>query len=141
MRHELAQLPSPDAVALAVELFVADSAPAAAAVGERGVFTSRSAAAAPTVTGVQLELGGKIASIILDDVPEDYVTGRGNLTSMIHTGQGCAIQTRLVLPEHLPDAFVAGARESLSHVKVGDPRQPDTMVGPLIREQQRLRVE
>jgi aldehyde dehydrogenase (NAD+) len=99
------------------------------------------AAAAPTVKRVQLELGGKSASIILDDVSEQYIASRGVLTSMIHAGQGCAIHTRLLLPEHLLDAYVEGARQSLSYVKVGDPRQPDSMVGPLIREQQRLKVE
>jgi acyl-CoA reductase-like NAD-dependent aldehyde dehydrogenase len=60
---------------------------------------------------------------------------------MVHAGQGCAIHTRLLLPEHLLDAYLAGARNSLSYLKVGDPRESDTMIGPLIREQQRQRVE
>src|ERR1700722_18315781 len=72
------------------------------------------ASAAPTVKRVQLELGGKSASVILDDVSEQYIASRGVLTSMIHAGQGCAIHTRLLLPEHLLDAYVEGARQSLS---------------------------
>ncbi|MCW2652694.1 MAG: aldehyde dehydrogenase [Mycobacterium sp.] len=99
------------------------------------------AAAAPTVKRLQLELGGKSASIVLDDVPEEHVAGMGVLTSMIHAGQGCALQTRVLLPEHLLDAYVQGATNSLSSLKVGDPREPDTLIGPLIREQQRQRVE
>ncbi|MDT5347723.1 MAG: aldehyde dehydrogenase [Mycobacterium sp.] len=99
------------------------------------------AAAAPTVKRLQLELGGKSASIVLDDVPEEHVAGLGVLTSMIHAGQGCALQTRVLLPEHLLDAYVDGAKNSLSFLKVGDPRESDTLIGPLIREQQRQRVE
>jgi acyl-CoA reductase-like NAD-dependent aldehyde dehydrogenase len=99
------------------------------------------AAAAPTVKRLQLELGGKSASIVLDDVPESHVAGMGILTSMIHAGQGCALQTRLLLPEHLLDAYVEGAKNSLSWLKVGDPRESGTLIGPLIREQQRQRVE
>jgi aldehyde dehydrogenase (NAD+) len=99
------------------------------------------AAAAPTVKRLQLELGGKSASIVLDDVPEDDVAAMGIITSMIHAGRGCAIQTRLLLPEHLLDAYVEGAKYSAASLKVGDLREPDTMIGPLIREQQRARVE
>ena len=98
-------------------------------------------AAAPTVKRLQLELGGKSASIVLDDVPESHVAGMGILTSMIHAGQGCALHTRLLLPERFLDAYVEGARKSLSWLKVGDPREAGTLIGPLIREQQRLRVE
>ncbi|MDT5275570.1 MAG: aldehyde dehydrogenase [Mycobacterium sp.] len=99
------------------------------------------AAAAPTVKRLQLELGGKSASIVLDDVPEEHVAGMGILTSMIHAGQGCALHTRVLLPEHLLDAYVQGATNSLPSLKVGDPREPDTVIGPLIRERQRQRVE
>jgi len=99
------------------------------------------AAAAPTLKRLQLELGGKSASIVLDDVPEAHVKAMGIMMNMIHAGQGCALQTRTLLPEHMLDAFVEGARDSLSYLKVGDPRETDTMIGPLIREQQRVRVE
>jgi aldehyde dehydrogenase (NAD+) len=99
------------------------------------------AAAAPTVKRLQLELGGKSASIVLDDVTEEHVASMGVVTSMIHAGQGCAIHTRLLLPEHLLDAYVEGAKNSLSYLKIGDPRESDTLIGPLIREQQRQRVE
>lgn len=60
---------------------------------------------------------------------------------MIHAGQGCAIQTRMLLPEHLLHAYVDGAKKSASSLKVGNPQEPDTLIGPLIRKQQRARVE
>jgi aldehyde dehydrogenase (NAD+) len=109
--------------------------------GSTATGRSIMAAAAPTVKRLQLELGGKSASIVLDDVPEEAVAQIGIITSMIHAGQGCALHTRLLLPEHLLDAYVEGAKSSAAALKLGDPREPDTIIGPLIREEQRLRVE
>ena len=80
------------------------------------------AAAAPTVKRLQLELGGKSASIVLDDVPEEHVAGMGILTSMIHAGQGCALHTRVLLPEHLLDAYVAGRHHFAAFPQSGRPQ-------------------
>jgi acyl-CoA reductase-like NAD-dependent aldehyde dehydrogenase len=96
--------------------------------------------AADTVKRVALELGGKSAMVILDDVPEEYVRviGFGGVVS--HCGQGCAIPTRLLMPERLMDAYRSGIADAVAAVKMGDPRDPSTTLGPLIREQQRERV-
>ena len=51
------------------------------------------------------------------------------------------IQTRLLLPEHLLEAYKDGIDAAVAAVKIGDPRDPSTTLGPLIREQQRARVE
>src|SRR6202034_4719230 len=59
--------------------------------------------AAGTVKKVALELGGKSAQVILDDVSEDYVASIGFGGVLGHCGQGCVIQTRLVLPERFLD--------------------------------------
>lgn len=90
---------------------------------------------------VQLELGGKSARIVLDDVPEDVVRQLGYGDMLTHCGQGCALETRLLMPESLLDAYLEGARELTKAIKIGDPRDPETVLGPLIREQQRARVE
>ena len=99
------------------------------------------ASASATVKRLQLELGGKSAQVILDDVPEDHVRQIGFGAVLTHCGQGCAIQTRLLMPEHLLDAYLEGAQAAVAGVKIGDPRDPSTTLGPLIREQQRSRVE
>jgi acyl-CoA reductase-like NAD-dependent aldehyde dehydrogenase len=99
------------------------------------------ASAAPTLKKLQLELGGKSAQLILDDVSEDYARTIGFGMVLAHCGQGCAIQTRLLLPEHLLPAYKEGVQTALAGVKIGDPRDPATTLGPLIREQQRARVE
>lgn len=90
---------------------------------------------------VQLELGGKSARIFLDDVPEDYVRQHGFGAMLTHCGQGCALQTRLLVPERLLDPLVEGIEAMAPMLKIGDPRDPATIIGPLISEQQRARVE
>ena len=97
--------------------------------------------ASGTVKRLQLELGGKSATIVLDDVSEEHVATIGFGAVLSHCGQGCVIQTRLLLPHHLLDAYKDGVMRALATVKIGDPRDPETTLGPLIRERQRERVE
>jgi aldehyde dehydrogenase (NAD+) len=96
---------------------------------------------ADTMKRLQLELGGKSAMVVLDDVSEDYARSIGFGAVLTHCGQGCVIQTRLLLPEHLLEAYKDGIDAAVAAVKIGDPRDPSTTLGPLIREQQRARVE
>jgi acyl-CoA reductase-like NAD-dependent aldehyde dehydrogenase len=96
---------------------------------------------AATMKRLQLELGGKSAQVVLDDVSEDFARSIGFGHVLTHCGQGCVLQTRLLLPEHLMDAYREGVAASAALVKIGDPRDPSTVLGPLIREQQRQRVE
>jgi aldehyde dehydrogenase (NAD+) len=99
------------------------------------------AAASATVKKLQLELGGKSAHIVLGDVSEDHVRSIGFGEVLTHCGQGCAIRTRLLVPERLLDAYREGLEAMRPMITVGDPRDETTVVGPLIREQQRERVE
>ncbi|MGX7677556.1 aldehyde dehydrogenase family protein [Jatrophihabitans sp. DSM 45814] len=99
------------------------------------------ASAAGTIKRVQLELGGKSAQVVLGDVSEDYARSIGFGAVLNHCGQGCVLQTRLLLPEHLMDAYRSGVDDAIAAVTIGDPRDPATTLGPLIREQQRARVE
>jgi aldehyde dehydrogenase (NAD+) len=96
---------------------------------------------AATMKRLQLELGGKSAQVVLDDVSEDYARSIGFGAVLAHCGQGCVLQTRLLLPEHLLDAYKEGVAAMAPMIKIGDPRDPTTVLGPLIREQQRARVE
>ncbi len=63
------------------------------------------ASGAATVKRYQLELGGKSAQVLLDDVSEDYARSVGFGSTLTHCGQGCILATRLLLPEHLLDAY------------------------------------
>ena len=96
---------------------------------------------AATVKRYQLELGGKSAQVLLDDVSEDHARSIGFGSTLTHCGQGCILATRLLLPEHLLDAYKEGVAAAAPTVTIGDPLDPSTNLGPLIREQQRERVE
>ncbi len=97
--------------------------------------------ASGTVKKVALELGGKSAQVVLDDVSEEYVKSIGFGGVLGHCGQGCVIQTRLVLPERFVDAYKEGVLDAARGITIGDTRDPATNLGPLIRERQRERVE
>ncbi|MGH9918199.1 MAG: aldehyde dehydrogenase family protein, partial [Nitrososphaerales archaeon] len=96
---------------------------------------------AGTMKRLQLELGGKSAQVVLDDVSEDFARSIGFGDVVVHCGQGCVLQTRLLLPNHLMDAYREGVSAAAPTIKLGDPRDPSTVMGPLIRERQRERVE
>ncbi len=89
---------------------------------------------------VQLELGGKSAQVVLDDVSEDVVRQIGFGAVLTHCGQGCALQTRLLMPERLMDAYLEGVCAVKDSIHIGDTRDPATVLGPLISEQQRDKV-
>jgi aldehyde dehydrogenase (NAD+) len=96
---------------------------------------------ADTMKKVVLELGGKSANVILDDASLDKVVNDviGGMT--IHCGQGCSLLTRTIVHESLHDELVGRVKAALDYVKVGDPADPAVMMGPLISEQQRQKVE
>ncbi len=99
------------------------------------------ASASGTVKRVQLELGGKSATVVLGDAGEDYARSIGFGQVLAHCGQGCVLHTRVLLPEHLLDAYKEGLEAMRPLITIGDPRNESTVLGPLIREQQRARVE
>lgn len=106
------------------------------AVGRR-VYTQ----AADSLKKVVLELGGKSANIILDDADLDKVMESVLAGIVTHAGQGCALLTRILVHQSLHDELVARITGVLGFISVGDPSDPATMMGPLIREVQRQRVE
>jgi aldehyde dehydrogenase (NAD+) len=97
------------------------------------------AMASNTVKKVFLELGGKSAHIVLDDA--DFPTAL--LTSFavcFHAGQGCAIPTRLLLPESRYEEGVEIIKSYLSNVRYGNPHDKGQFMGPLINLRQQQRV-
>jgi aldehyde dehydrogenase (NAD+) len=97
--------------------------------------------AAATVKKVFLELGGKSANIILEDVEDPSgAIGVSAIGVCTHSGQGCAITTRLLLPRSRYDEWLALADQMMAAVTYGDPWDPANLQGPLISERQRQRV-
>ncbi len=94
---------------------------------------------AATMKRVFLELGGKSATVVLDDADLGMAALMG-LGSCFHAGQGCAIQTRMLLPRSRYDEGVELLKGAMAGVPYGDPTRPDVMMGPLISARQRERV-
>ncbi|GIW40261.1 MAG: aldehyde dehydrogenase [Candidatus Binatia bacterium] len=100
------------------------------------------AAAAPTLKRVHLELGGKSAAIVLDDSQLDAWVMATSSPSFFHAGQGCAMCTRVLVPKRLHDTFTSKVVDFLrSTVRPGDPADPSTLLGPVIREERRRKIE
>jgi acyl-CoA reductase-like NAD-dependent aldehyde dehydrogenase len=98
------------------------------------------AAASATVKRVFLELGGKSAFVMLDDGDVGMAAMFCAYAAISHSGQGCAITSRLVVPRARYDEAVDVARGMLADVAYGDPADPAHMMGPLINARQRDKV-
>ena len=98
------------------------------------------AAASATVKRVFLELGGKSAFVLLDDGDITMAAMFCAYASISHSGQGCAITSRLVVPRERHDEVVDLTRTMLADVNYGDPADPANMMGPLISARQREKV-
>jgi acyl-CoA reductase-like NAD-dependent aldehyde dehydrogenase len=98
------------------------------------------AAASATVKRVFLELGGKSAFVMLDDGDESLAAMFCAYAATSHSGQGCAITSRLVVPRTRYDDVVDQARALLEGIPYGDPSEMETMMGPLISARQREKV-
>jgi aldehyde dehydrogenase (NAD+) len=83
---------------------------------------------------VLLELGGNNATIVAPSADLELAT-RAILFSAAGTaGQRCTTLRRLIVHESIADRLVARIRQLFAQVRVGDPREPDTLIGPLIDE-------
>ncbi len=99
-------------------------------------------AASANVTKVFLELGGKSAAIVLDDVGDmGAMAAAAAFGTGIVAGQGCALTTRLLLPRSRYDEGVQAIADMMAAVPVGDPNDVNSMMGPLITPAQWDRVD
>lgn len=95
--------------------------------------------AAPGFKRTIMELGGKSASIILDDSDLTQAIPQA-LGALAHSGQGCALPTRLLVQRPVYDQVVAGLTEAFENAPWGDPQDPKVLAGPIISARQRDRV-
>jgi len=97
-------------------------------------------AAADTIKKVFLELGGKSASIMLDDADVQAAAAGVAFQITSHSGQGCAITSRWLVPRSRHDEAVEAAITMLGNIGYGDPTDPSVMMGPLVSKKQHERV-
>jgi aldehyde dehydrogenase (NAD+) len=96
--------------------------------------------AAQTMKRLQLELGGKSAQIFLPDAV-DRAPMQAMVVCIAHAGQGCALGTRLFVPEERKAEVITKTAELLSKLKVGPAEDPQTQTGPVVSAAQRARCE
>ena len=108
--------------------------------GSDGVGAKIMAQAAHNLTGVTLELGGKSPSIVMPDVDVSTIAVEMHLRWSRNGGQGCAALARLLVHESRYDEFLAAGASAFDQMVVGDPWDPRTNVGPMIRPDHQARV-
>jgi len=130
----------------------ADPAPAQALVespdvdmvsftGSTSVGVRIAEAGGRTMKRLLLELGGKGAAVVFEDADLKAAVGAIGSTWSFHSGQICTAPTRAVVHRSIVEQVTERLAGYASVLKVGDPREPDTVVGPLISAAQRSRVE
>ena len=85
---------------------------------------------------VTLELGGSDPVIILRDADVDYAVNAATFGRFLHQGQICMSSKRIIVERPVADEFIEKFVKKASSLKVGDPREPDTVIGPLINQTQ-----
>jgi len=83
---------------------------------------------------VVLELGGYNPLIVLDDADLEYAVNASAFGSFLHQGQICMSTRRIVVERPIADEFVQRLVEKTKGLKSGDPKEHDTVIGPLINE-------
>lgn len=94
-------------------------------------------AAAGTIKRVSLELGGKSPSLVFDDANVDDVVNASLWSVYTNAGQVCEARTRLLVTAPMYDEFVEKFVSKVDHIRMGDPLDPNTQLGPLISGRQR----
>lgn len=90
---------------------------------------------------VTLELGGKSPNIILDDANLQEAIPTAIFAAYLNSGQACAAATRLLVPESKLEEVNAIAKATIQNIKVGNPKDADTVVGPMVNKKQYERVQ
>lgn len=144
----LADLPLPPGM---VQLATGDRDLGEALVSHKGVskvaFTGSTAAGlkvgqacAANLTRCTLELGGKSAGILLDDVDLEAVRPQLFLASLQNNGQVCGAQSRLLAPRTRFDEIAGWLGALFDDLRLGDARDPSTQIGPVATKAQQARV-
>jgi 1-pyrroline dehydrogenase len=96
--------------------------------------------AASTLKRVHLELGGKAPVIVFDDADIQAVVEGIKIGGFFNAGQDCTAATRVIAGPRIHEKLVADLIPAVRSLKVGDPAAADTDMGPLVSEEQLVRV-
>jgi aldehyde dehydrogenase (NAD+) len=109
--------------------------------GSTAVGKTIARGAVDTLKRVTLELGGKGANILLDDADFEKAVPTAIMACFMNNGQACIAGSRLLVPEHRLEQVKQLARAAVAALKVGDPRDPDVVLGPIVTNKQYERVQ
>jgi acyl-CoA reductase-like NAD-dependent aldehyde dehydrogenase len=98
-------------------------------------------AAADNLTKVSLELGGKAPNIVFADADMEQAVNGAMMGIFFNQGQVCCAGSRLFLDERVKDEFLERFKEKAGRVKVGDPMDKSTQMGPQVSEEQLNRIK
>ena len=98
------------------------------------------AAAAEGIRHVTMELGGKSPLVIFDDADLESAVGAAMLANFYSTGQICSNGTRVFVQQGIKERFLARLAERTAAIRLGDPLDPETHLGPLVSEAQLQKV-
>jgi len=99
------------------------------------------AQAAPGLKRILLELGGKSPLIVRADADIQEAAAAALAGFTFHCGQGCGLTTRIIVHNSIKAEFEQALAAAAGRIKLGEPNEPTAIMGPLIRESQRARVE
>ena len=108
--------------------------------GSTEVGRGIAAAAAGTIKRVTLELGGKSANIVFADADLDAAAVAAPSAVFGNAGQDCCARSRILVELGALDPFMAALENAIRGMRVGDPLDEDTQMGPLISADQREKV-
>jgi len=108
--------------------------------GSTAVGKKIMALAAEHLKKITLECGGKSANIVLEDADLNLAIDGAMYAIFYHQGQCCEAGTRLLLPESIYTEFVERLVAKTKKIKLGDPADPSTDMGPLVSRKQQGRV-
>lgn len=94
-----------------------------------------------TMKRVTLELGGKSPTIILEDADLAAAIPFAVQAGLFNNGQACIAGTRILIPQSRSTEIKQALADAVSAIKVGDPRDPGTVVGPVLDRDQYERIE
>jgi acyl-CoA reductase-like NAD-dependent aldehyde dehydrogenase len=97
--------------------------------------------AAGTIKRVTLELGGKSANVIFADADLERAANAAPMAVFANAGQDCCARSRILVEQSALDEFMELFAAAVAAIKVGDPLDESTDMGPLISEDQRQSVE
>ncbi len=108
--------------------------------GSTEVGRGIAAAAAQTIKRVTLELGGKSANVVFADADLERAAASAPMAVFGNAGQDCCARSRILVERTVLDRFMEALEEAVEGIRVGDPLDESTQMGPLISAARREEV-